>query len=667
MAGLLELGRVVLAMADSAVEGEDRLGLYKIMAINLLALLVLLIAPKYLTAWLFGDAAKLGADAAKKKADAEKELAEMVGQGSKDGSSAKVKEREVPLDEAIGAVFDDEDSDAERPAPAVGSAELGVSVLGAAPLRHGGHLCISKGSVVGFEGDAIVNAANEACQGGGGVDGAISAAGGVELAEARAELPVLPGTRGVRCLTGSAVITTGGQLAAIHCIHAVGPNYYHFNRGVAGASLAEADRKLYAAYAKSMELAAAAGAKTLGFALLSSGIFRGPRSVEEVLAIAYDAITNSAYKGLVEVHLIGFTDAECAALTRVAAKAAAEAAEDEEETGPAATPGAGASAGAGAGAGDGATVVEPRRCDVCLKTSEQVTKLNRCCETTDTGRVVRYCSKACQAQDFKQHKAVCAKVQKRKAKGGKGGDGAGTVRGSAVTSSVAKEASEPKDDSATAEVINALADLFQEKMAIAHQRKQDSNAMFIKADYRGSLAKYREIESMMLLLSRKVESELEEVKSLANPEVTLENDAGARMTGSNETVMEALLQAVLVELIEALRMAGICYGRLKQSAEELSSLERALKICDKHGSAMSRVALLKVETLNAIGTHQMRYTVRPRHMPMLRRVLLYTVCRVPYANLHAPGYSRHATTLSAARAPATPSKRWRPRASRWSS
>lgn len=96
-----------------------------------------------------------------------------------------------------------------------------------------------------------------------------------------------------------AVITTGGQLAATHCIHAVGPNYCDFSGGP-GASLADADRKLFAAYAKSMELAAAAGVKTLGFALLSSGIFRGPRSVEEVLTIAYDAITQSAYEGLVE-------------------------------------------------------------------------------------------------------------------------------------------------------------------------------------------------------------------------------------------------------------------------------------------------------------------------------------------------------------------------------
>jgi hypothetical protein len=37
---------------------------------------------------------------------------------------------------------------------------------------------VSQGSVVEFAGDAIVNAANEGCLGGAGVDGAISAAGG---------------------------------------------------------------------------------------------------------------------------------------------------------------------------------------------------------------------------------------------------------------------------------------------------------------------------------------------------------------------------------------------------------------------------------------------------------------------------------------------------------
>ncbi len=87
---------------------------------------------------------------------------------------------------------------------------------------------VSVGSVVGFLGDAIVNAANEGCLGGGGVDGAITKAGGKPLAAARLALPII-GYRGrrsasaVRCLAGDAVATVGGHLSAKWCIHAVGP------------------------------------------------------------------------------------------------------------------------------------------------------------------------------------------------------------------------------------------------------------------------------------------------------------------------------------------------------------------------------------------------------------------------------------------------------------
>jgi len=119
---------------------------------------------------------------------------------------------------------------------------------------------VVEGDITKLEVDAIVNAANEHLAGGGGVDGAIHRAAGPELLK---ECRSLGG-----CPTGEARITKGYNLPAKHVIHTVGPVW----RG----GLRKEEKLLAAAYESSLELAAEAGAKTVAFPAISTGIFHFP-------------------------------------------------------------------------------------------------------------------------------------------------------------------------------------------------------------------------------------------------------------------------------------------------------------------------------------------------------------------------------------------------------
>ena len=120
---------------------------------------------------------------------------------------------------------------------------------------------IEKISITELNTDAIVNAANEHLLAGGGVCGVIFREAGYEELQAACD-------KIGHCNTGDAVITPGFRLAAKFVIHAVGPIWY-------GGGNNEPEL-LYGAYMNSLKRAREAGCHSIGFPLISSGIYGYP-------------------------------------------------------------------------------------------------------------------------------------------------------------------------------------------------------------------------------------------------------------------------------------------------------------------------------------------------------------------------------------------------------
>jgi O-acetyl-ADP-ribose deacetylase len=133
-----------------------------------------------------------------------------------------------------------------------------------------------KGDITQEQVDAVVNAANQALAGGGGVDGAIHrVAGAAELHEACAALG--------GCATGDAKATRGFALPAKWIIHAVGPRYRDGRQG-------EADL-LASCYRRVLEVADELGARSVAFPAISTGVYGYPR--EEAARVAVKAVRSS--------------------------------------------------------------------------------------------------------------------------------------------------------------------------------------------------------------------------------------------------------------------------------------------------------------------------------------------------------------------------------------
>ena len=158
-------------------------------------------------------------------------------------------------------------------------------------------LTAHRGDITQQDVDAIVNAANSALAGGGGVDGAIHRAAGE--AELHAACQALGG-----CDTGDARATPGFRLKAKWVIHAVGPVWR-------GGDFQE-EALLASCYRRSLEVADELGARSVAFPAISTGIYGFPKDraariavatireatteVEDVRLVAFDAATLELYR-----------------------------------------------------------------------------------------------------------------------------------------------------------------------------------------------------------------------------------------------------------------------------------------------------------------------------------------------------------------------------------
>ncbi|MET9020739.1 O-acetyl-ADP-ribose deacetylase [Actinopolymorpha sp. NPDC004070] len=155
-----------------------------------------------------------------------------------------------------------------------------------------------EGDITAQSVDVVVNAANAAMRGGGGVDGAIHRAGGPAILADCVRL--FPDGLAV----GGAGATTAGNLPARWVVHVVGPNW---NAG-------QRDRGLLAAcYRNALGVADELGAATVAFPAISAGIFGWP--LDDAARTAIQVVRATPTR-VVEARFVLFTTAAFGAFSQ---------------------------------------------------------------------------------------------------------------------------------------------------------------------------------------------------------------------------------------------------------------------------------------------------------------------------------------------------------------
>jgi O-acetyl-ADP-ribose deacetylase (regulator of RNase III) len=152
-----------------------------------------------------------------------------------------------------------------------------------------------RGDITEADVDVVVNAANPGLLGGGGVDGAIHAAGGPAIvAECRALKAHLPDGRLPR---GQAVATTAGRLAARWVVHTAGPIW---------SASEDRSEVLRSCYRESLRVADELGARSVAFPAISAGVYGWP--LDDAARQAVAGVRSAEVDHVQEVRFVLFDD-----------------------------------------------------------------------------------------------------------------------------------------------------------------------------------------------------------------------------------------------------------------------------------------------------------------------------------------------------------------------